>query len=47
MRFFFPAELELFMDAAGFELVALSSVDDLDQPATTGSWTATVVARAL
>jgi SAM-dependent methyltransferase len=47
MRFFFPAELELFMDVAGFELLTLSSVDDLDQPATTGSWTATVVARAL
>lgn len=46
MRFFFPAELELFMDLAGFELVNLSSVDDLDRPATQDSWTATVVARA-
>jgi SAM-dependent methyltransferase len=47
MRFFFPAELELFMDLAGFELVDLSSVDDLDRPADEKSWTATVVARAL
>jgi SAM-dependent methyltransferase len=47
MRFFFPAELELFLDAAGFELTALTAVDDLDKPATTESWTATVVARAL
>jgi SAM-dependent methyltransferase len=47
MRFFFPAELELFMDLAGFELVNLSSADQLDRPATTESWTATVVARAL
>jgi SAM-dependent methyltransferase len=46
MRFFFPAELELFLDLAGFELVSLSSVDDLDAPATEKSWTATVVARA-
>ena len=46
MRFFFPAELELFMDIAGFELLNLSSVDDLDSPATEKSWTATVVARA-
>jgi SAM-dependent methyltransferase len=47
MRFFFPAELELFLEAAGFELAALTSFGDLDQPATTDSWTATVVARAL
>jgi SAM-dependent methyltransferase len=47
MRFFFPAELELFMDLTGFELVKLSSVEDLDRPATMESWTATVVARAL
>jgi SAM-dependent methyltransferase len=47
MRFFFPAELELFLEAAGFELVALSAFGDLDSPATTDSWTASVVARAL
>ena len=47
MRFFFPAELELFLEAAGFELAALTSFADLDRPAGTDSWTATVVARAL
>jgi SAM-dependent methyltransferase len=47
MRFFFPAELELFLEAAGFELAALTAFGDLDRPATTDSWTATVVARAL
>jgi SAM-dependent methyltransferase len=47
MRFFFPAELELFLEAAGFELVAVTAFGDLDSPASTDSWTATVVARAL
>ena len=47
MRFFFPAELELFLEAAGFELVALTAFGDLDAPAGTDSWTATVAARAL
>jgi SAM-dependent methyltransferase len=47
MRFFFPAELELFLEAAGFELGAITAFGELDKPATTESWTATVVARAL
>jgi hypothetical protein len=47
MRFFFPAELELFLEAARFELVALTAFGDLDRDATTESWTATVAARAL
>jgi SAM-dependent methyltransferase len=47
MRFFFPAELELFLEAAGFELAALTAFGDLDREADTASWTASVVARAL
>jgi SAM-dependent methyltransferase len=47
MRFFFPAELELFLEAAGFRLRTISKVDDLDRPAGTESWTATVVATAV
>lgn len=47
MRPFFPAELEGFLGDAGFELAALTAFNDLDRPASTDTWTATVVARAL
>ena len=47
MRFYFPGELERFLDEAGFELTSLSAFDDLDAPATVESWTATVVARSV
>jgi SAM-dependent methyltransferase len=47
MRFYFPDELKAFLGDAGFELVRLAAFGDLDRPATTDSWTATVVARAV
>jgi SAM-dependent methyltransferase len=47
MRFFFPAELELFMGLEGFELVSLSPADTLDGEAGRDDWTALAVARAL
>ena len=46
MRFFFPAELELFVALAGFELVSLSPFGTLDGEPGLNDWTATVVARA-
>ena len=47
MRFYFPDELEAFLQEAGFELLGLTAFGDLDRPASTDSWTATVVARAV
>jgi hypothetical protein len=47
MRFIFPAELELFMELEGFELLALSPPDTLDGVAGREDWTAVVVARAV
>lgn len=47
MRFYFPGELAAFLSGAGFELVTLAAFGDLDRPASTDSWTATVVARAV
>jgi SAM-dependent methyltransferase len=46
MRFFFPAEIELFLTVAGFELVSLSPFGTLDGEPGLGDWNATVVARA-
>jgi SAM-dependent methyltransferase len=46
MRFFFPAEIELFLGLAGFELVSLSPFGTLDGDPGPDDWTATVVARA-
>jgi SAM-dependent methyltransferase len=46
MRFFFPAEIELFLELAGFELVSLSPFGTLDGSPGPDDWTATVVARA-
>jgi SAM-dependent methyltransferase len=47
MRFFFPAELDLFMELAGLELLALSPADSIDGDAGRDDWTALVVARAV
>ena len=47
MRFFFPAELELFMELEGFALLSLSPADTLDGDAGRDDWTALAVARAV
>lgn len=47
MRFFFPQELELFMELEGFELVSLSPFGTLDGEAGRDDWTAVAVARAV
>ncbi len=46
VRFFFPMEIEMYLDAAGFETVAISAFDDLDREPTERDWNALVVARA-
>jgi SAM-dependent methyltransferase len=47
MRFFFPQELELFLELEGFELVSLSPADSLDGDAGREDWTALAIARAV
>jgi SAM-dependent methyltransferase len=47
MRFFFPQELELFMELEGFELQSLSPMGTLDGEAGRDDWTAIAVARAV
>jgi SAM-dependent methyltransferase len=47
MRFFFPAELELFMELEGFELLSLSPANTIDGDAGRDDWTAQAVARAV
>ena len=47
MRFFFPAELQLFMGLEGFEFISLSPADTLEGEAGRDDWTALVVARAV
>jgi SAM-dependent methyltransferase len=47
MRFFFPQELELFLELEGFELLSLSPVDTLEGDAGREDWTALAVARAV
>jgi SAM-dependent methyltransferase len=46
VRFFFPMEIEMYLEAAGFETVAISALDDLDRDPTERDWNALVVARA-
>jgi hypothetical protein len=46
MRFFFPLELELLLDAAGFELVRLGAFPELDREPDDASWSFLAVARA-
>jgi len=47
MRYFFPLELELVLEDAGFELVRLGAFPDLDTDATEATWNVGVVARAV
>jgi SAM-dependent methyltransferase len=46
MRFFFPMELELFLDAADLELVSLSRFGSLDEEPDVQTWNVFGVARA-
>jgi SAM-dependent methyltransferase len=47
MRYFFPLELELFLDVCGFEMTALAPVGSLDGEPDAETWNANVVARAV
>ncbi len=45
MRYFFPLELELFLDHAGFDLVEMTSFDNPEQELDSQTWNMFVVAR--
>ena len=46
MRYFFPMELELFLELADLELLHLSPMEQLDDDPDEGTWAVVVVARA-
>jgi SAM-dependent methyltransferase len=46
MRYFFPLELELLLNAADLELTRLGSFPDLDAEPSTATWNVGIVARA-
>lgn len=46
VRYFFPAELELILDAADFELVCVTGYDDFGPPPRLDDYSALIVARA-
>lgn len=45
LRFFFPLELELFLELAGFSLLALTGFPDVERPPDTSTWNVLCVAR--
>jgi SAM-dependent methyltransferase len=47
MRYFFVPELELFLAAAGFELVRLGAFPELEREPSEGTWNVAFVARAI
>ncbi len=47
MRYFFPLELELLLESAGFKLASLSAFPTLDAPVSDETWNAVAVARAV
>jgi SAM-dependent methyltransferase len=47
VRFFFPMELELFLEHAGFAVERIGAFDDADRAPGAGDWNALVVARAV
>ncbi len=47
MRYFFPRELELLLEAAGFELVRIGSFPAFDREPHVRSWSVLVAARAV
>ncbi len=46
MRFFYPLEMELFLDRAGFDLVRLSAFPDIDREPDETTWNVLATARA-
>lgn len=46
MRYFFPQELALFLELAGFEQISLTAFPSLIDPVNDAAWNALVVARA-
>lgn len=46
MRYFFPLELELFLELAELRLISLSPFGSLDEKPSTGTWNVLVVAQA-
>jgi SAM-dependent methyltransferase len=46
MRYFFPMELHLFLQMAGFKLIRLGGFPDLDQEPAETTWNVLAVARA-
>jgi SAM-dependent methyltransferase len=46
MRYFFPQELALLLEAAGFTMLALHAFDDDDAPVSDDTWNALMIARA-
>jgi SAM-dependent methyltransferase len=47
MRYFFPKELPLFLESAGFSLVRLGAFPDFDRDPDESTWNALFVARAV
>ena len=47
MRYFFPLELNLFLESSGFSLVRLGAFPDFDAEPTESTWSALAVARAI
>jgi SAM-dependent methyltransferase len=47
MRYFFPKEIPLFLEAAGFSLVRLGAFPDFGKDPDETTWTALLVARAV
>jgi SAM-dependent methyltransferase len=47
MRYFFPLELELFLDCANFSLVELSAFPDLGEPPSLRTWNVFAVTKSL
>jgi SAM-dependent methyltransferase len=45
MRYFFPLELELLLDHAGFDVVEMTPLDEAHQPLDATAWNMLVVAR--
>ena len=46
MRFFFPMEIELLLDATGFDLVHIGDFEELDKAPDEETWNTFVVAKA-
>jgi SAM-dependent methyltransferase len=47
MRYFFPQEMRLFLDSAGFEVLSMTAFPSLDEPLSDQRWNSLVVARAV